>query len=343
MIISNFIDRRGIVTPEYRAEQERISSDNVITNNKTYGTVKIIQPQVFKYLLMFLYFIYIIIYILFFFILLQSNGTTVQTNPSPDLTGSINNLVSDQHSSQIESINGELNLLRHTTHYPEDLSKYSQEYIDDTYVPAYPRQYCFQDSIKHVKYDTEIENPDFQRYPCRCEENLHKYSHKCREEYHRCSDNNLIYDQCVSDQKYGIDLQKYPKRYSEDSVQYKINDKSIYTDLQKFPQCYSEDPLRISQSHTLKYNNLRCTVHGLKYPISKNLLPTVVMSRILGAGGMPIIGQNAIGLAVNRFGSEPLTNAFSYTENSLCPNDSTEEDLLNQRFIMSSISDNDDI
>ncbi|XP_006624042.1 palmitoyltransferase app isoform X2 [Apis dorsata] len=76
----SLIDRRGIVTPEYRAEQERVGGDNVITNNKTYGTVKIIQPQ--------------------------SNGTTVQTNPSPDLTGSMNNLVSDQHSSQIESING---------------------------------------------------------------------------------------------------------------------------------------------------------------------------------------------------------------------------------------------
>lgn len=76
----SLIDRRGIVTPEYRAEQERVGGDNVIINNKTYGTVKIIQPQ--------------------------SNGTTVQINPSPDLTGSMNNLVSNQHSSQIESING---------------------------------------------------------------------------------------------------------------------------------------------------------------------------------------------------------------------------------------------
>ena len=67
------------------------------------------------------------------------------------------------------------------------------------------------------------------------------------------------------------------------------------------------------------------------------------MSRILGTEGMPIIGQNAIGLAVNRFGSGPLTNAFSYADNTLCPNDNTEEDLLNRRFIMSSISDNDDI
>ncbi|XP_017876658.1 palmitoyltransferase app isoform X1 [Ceratina calcarata] len=76
----SLIDRRGIVTPEYRAEQGRPGDDSVITNNKTYGTVKIVQPQ--------------------------SNGTIVQTNPSPDLTGSMNNLVSGQHSPPIESING---------------------------------------------------------------------------------------------------------------------------------------------------------------------------------------------------------------------------------------------
>ncbi|CAD1473858.1 unnamed protein product, partial [Heterotrigona itama] len=173
----SLIDRRGIVTPEYRAEQERVGGDSVITNNKTYGTVKIVQPQ--------------------------SNGTTVQANPSPDLTGSMNNLVSGQHSPQIESINGELSLLRHTAHYPEDLPKYPRHYINDIYAQAYARQHCFQEPMKHVKYDTEIANPDFQKYPCRCEENLHKYSHRCREEYHRCSDNNLIYDQCVGDQKYG--------------------------------------------------------------------------------------------------------------------------------------------
>lgn len=39
-------DRRGIVTPEYRAEHERVGDDNVITNNKTYGTAKLVQPQV---------------------------------------------------------------------------------------------------------------------------------------------------------------------------------------------------------------------------------------------------------------------------------------------------------
>lgn len=41
-----FSDRRGIVTPEYRAEHESIGDDNMITNNKTYGTAKIVQPQV---------------------------------------------------------------------------------------------------------------------------------------------------------------------------------------------------------------------------------------------------------------------------------------------------------
>ncbi|XP_032686335.1 palmitoyltransferase ZDHHC5-like isoform X1 [Odontomachus brunneus] len=311
----SLIDRRGIVTPEYRAEQERVGDDNVITNNKTYGTVKIVQPQ--------------------------SNGTTVQTSPSTELTDSMNNLVTGLHSPRIESINGELTLLRHPARCPEDLPKYPRQYINDTCAPPYPAQHYSQDSVKHIKY-TEVDriNPDFQKYPCRCEEGLHKYPHRCREEYHRCSDNNLIYDQCVDDQKYAIDLQKYPQRYSEDPLRYKISDKNGYTDLQKFPQCYSEDPLRLTQSpHTLKYNNLRCADHTLKYPISKNILP----ARILGTGGIPIIGQTAIGLVVNRFGSGPLTNNLSYAENSLCPSDSTEEDLLNRRFIMSSLSDNEDI
>lgn len=72
MIIFNFIDRRGIVTPEYRAEQERVGGDNVIINNKTYGTVKIIQPQVFKYLLVLLvlvFYLYHYLYIIFFYII----------------------------------------------------------------------------------------------------------------------------------------------------------------------------------------------------------------------------------------------------------------------------------
>lgn len=39
-------DRRGVVTPGYRAEHERVGEDYVIANNKAYGTVKITQPQV---------------------------------------------------------------------------------------------------------------------------------------------------------------------------------------------------------------------------------------------------------------------------------------------------------
>ncbi|XP_035738448.1 probable palmitoyltransferase ZDHHC14 isoform X1 [Vespa mandarinia] len=301
----SLIDRRGIVTPEYRAEQERVSDENVIANNKSYGTVKIVQPQ--------------------------SNGTGMQTNVPTELTDSMNNLVTGRYSPRLESINGELSLLRHPSRCTDDLPKYSHQYISDIYVPPYPMQHCPQDSTKHMKYNVNDRiNPEFQK-------GIHKYPHRCREEYHRCSDNNLIYDQCIQDHKYAIDLQKYPQRYSEDILQYKIDEKNGYSDLQKFPQCRSEDPLRIPQAHhTMKYNNLRCTDHGIKYPIPKNILP----ARILGATGIPI---QAIGLIDSRFGSNPLSNNLSYVDNSFCPNDSTEEDLLNRRFIMNSMSDNDDI
>lgn len=41
-------DRRGIVTPEFAAEQARVAEDRdaVITNNKTYGTVRTVPPVV---------------------------------------------------------------------------------------------------------------------------------------------------------------------------------------------------------------------------------------------------------------------------------------------------------
>jgi hypothetical protein len=59
MIIRNvlmtlcFADRRGIVTLEFAAEQARAAEDRdaVVTNNKTYGTVKTVQPVVRKTLL----------------------------------------------------------------------------------------------------------------------------------------------------------------------------------------------------------------------------------------------------------------------------------------------------
>ncbi|XP_076247248.1 palmitoyltransferase app isoform X1 [Calliopsis andreniformis] len=273
----SLIDRRGIVTPEYLAEQDRVVSDNsVITNNKAYGTVKIVQPQ--------------------------SNGTApmVQTNPT-DLTGSMNNLVTGQHSPQIESMNGELSLLRHPTHCPEDLTKYSHQYINDTDVPTYPPQHCFQETMKHVNYDTDRSNPDFQKYPCRCEENLHKYPPRRREEYDRWSDNNSLDDELYIHTKYSMNF---------------------------LP--------------TVKFNNVRR--HSLKYPMSKNSVPGLVMSqivagrmpidpmdslnpmsRMLRAGKIPIIGQNAVGLTVNSFGSGLLTDTFSYVADSLCSSEGTED------------------
>ncbi|XP_066586547.1 palmitoyltransferase ZDHHC9 isoform X2 [Prorops nasuta] len=75
----SLIDRRGIVTPEFRAEQERSGSESTITNNKTYGTVKIVQPQI--------------------------NGINISTSLNTDLAGSMNNLAG-QHSPRLESING---------------------------------------------------------------------------------------------------------------------------------------------------------------------------------------------------------------------------------------------
>ncbi|XP_048510530.1 palmitoyltransferase app isoform X2 [Athalia rosae] len=315
----SLIDRRGVVTPEYRAEQERGGDENVIINNKTYGTVKTVQPQL--------------------------NGLGVLTNPNSDVSGSINNLVTGQHSPsqgrRIESINGELTLLRHPSRCPEDLPKYPRQCINDTYAQKYPVRRCSQEHIKYVKYN-EVDrfNPELQKYPYRCEEDLQKYPQRCSDEYHRCSDINLIHNRYTGEHKYPIDLQKYPQTYSEDPIRYKCEEPKNYTDLQKFPQRYSEDPLRIPYTgHSLKYNHFRCSDHNLKYPIPKSILP----GKILGAGGIPMIGQTAIGLVVNRFGSGPLTSDLSFTENSICASESTEEDLLNQRFIMSSMSDTDDI
>lgn len=267
------------------------------------------------------------------------------TNSNSEVSGSINNLVTGQHSPsqsrRIESINGELTLLRHPSRCPEDLPKYPRQCVNDTYAQKYPTRRCSQEPVKYGKYN-EVDrfNPDLQKYPYRCEENLQKYPPRCSDEYYRCSDINLIHSRYTGDYKYPVDLQKYPQRYSEDPLRQKCEELKSYTDLQKFPQRYSEDPLRISHTgHSLKYNHLRCSDHNLKYPISKSILP----AKILGAGGIPMIGQTAIGLVVNRFGSGPLSNDLSFTGNSLCASESTEEDLLNQRFIMSSMSDTDDI
>ena len=240
-------------------------------------------------------------------------------NSGGNFTGSMNNLYLGQNSPRIESINGELPLLKRPPHNPN--SNYPRRYVGDIYVPKYPARSCSQDTAKRKSKDFEPERThELQKYPYRCEENLENlqnYPQRCREEYHRFSENNLIFDH-----KYDYDFREYPRGYSEDQL--KVDERETCTDLQKFPQRYSEDPLRVSHSqHTLKYNNFRCTDHGLnfKYPGTKGILP----SRILAAGGIPIISQAAIGLVVNKFGSK---SDLSCTENSLCPDESTEEDLL---------------
>ena len=256
------------------------------------------------------------------------NGGSIPINHG-ELTGSMNNLYPGQHSPRLESINGELPLLRRPSHCPEEvLPNYPRQYVNDLYVTKYPSRSCSQDTSKrklkitNSNFDPERTH-ELQKYPYRCEENienLQKYPQRCREEYHRCSENNLIYDR-----KYDFDFREYPRGYSEDPL--RLDERKTSTDLQKFPQRYSEDPLRVSHSQlALKYNNFRCADYSnpngnFKYSGSKRILP----SRILAAGGIPIIGQAAIGLVVNKFGSR---SDLSCTDNSFCPEESTEEDLL---------------
>lgn len=243
-----------------------------------------------------------------------------------ELTGSMNNLYPGQHSPRLESINGELPLLRRPSHCPEEVPNYPRQYVGDVYVPKYPARSCSHDTSKRKPKVQEFE-PDraheIQKNPYRCEENIQnfqKYPQRCREEYHRCSENNLIYDH-----KYDFDFCEYPRGYSEEPL--RLDQRKTCTDLQKFPQRYSEDPLRVAHSQiALKYNNFRCADYSnpnvsLKYSGTKRMLP----SRILAAGGIPIIGQAAIGLVVNKFGSR---SDLSYMDNSLCPDEITEEDLL---------------
>ncbi|KAK0182870.1 hypothetical protein PV327_000959 [Microctonus hyperodae] len=312
----SLIDRRGIVTPGYRAEQERINDDYIITNNKAYGPVKIAP--------------------------VQANGLhIIPSHVDNELTGSMNNLVSGQRSPRIESLNGELTFVSQSTNCPNGLSNNSQ-YTNEMYITKYPppRRYA-QDRVQpcNGNHANEIDrlNSESQKYNYRCDDNLHKYPQRCRDEYQRCSDNNLIYEQYTIDNKYGVDFRKYPRGYSEDMLRSRDTEYMAYVDLQKFPQRYCEDSFRPPQSaQTLKYNNLRYNQHEFKYPTSKNILP----NRILSSGGIPIIGQAAMDL-VNRFGSVPLNNDMVYAENSPCFSDNVENDHMNRRFIVDSISDND--
>ncbi|XP_032452609.1 palmitoyltransferase ZDHHC9 isoform X1 [Nasonia vitripennis] len=334
----SLIDRRGVVTPEYRAEQERVSEDCVITNNKTYGTVKLVQPQ--------------------------SNGVALPV--SGDLTGSTNNLVSNQqqqtqqqqqaqpqqqHSPHLESINGESGAsastasAHHLPRYLDDLPSYSCQYSADAYVPLkYSSTRSCADSpwdqrpgslrsprdYHHQQPPAPPPPPPTQKPSYRCEENLQRYPQRCREEYyHRCSESNLLAERYAETQhKYWSDVHKYLQRYSEEPLNKSIDEaelgkpvgypvtSSATTDLQKFPQCYSEDPLRVSvpssgahSQRSLKYAaGLRCPEpytgrSSFKYPKSSG---GFLGNRILSPGGLPMIGHTAIDLVVNKFGSNSL-------------------------------------
>ncbi|KAK0164741.1 hypothetical protein PV328_003327 [Microctonus aethiopoides] len=112
----SLIDRRGIVTPGYRAEQEKISDDYVITNNKAYGPVKIAP--------------------------VQANGHIIPSHIDNELTGSMNNLVSGQRSPRIESLNGSTtNSVSYLVSNEVPLASFNIPPIDiDEIAPLPPRQ-----------------------------------------------------------------------------------------------------------------------------------------------------------------------------------------------------------
>lgn len=253
----------------------------------------------------------------------------------------MNNLVSGQRSPRIESLNGELTLMSQSSRCPDDDFPTFRQYTNETYIPKHPRR-CTQDRVQPGSdYASEIDrlNAEIKKFNYRCEENLQKYPQRCREEYQRCSDNNLIYDQYTIENKYGADLQRRTRGYSEDLLRYRDDEYRNYIDLQKFPQRYCEDSVRPLDTtpQTLKYNDIRYNQHDIKYPIHKNILP----NRILDSGRIPITGLTTIGLVVNRFGSAPLNHDMNFGENSLYPGDNTEDELINRRFIVGSMSDND--
>ncbi|XP_063985447.1 palmitoyltransferase ZDHHC9 isoform X1 [Diachasmimorpha longicaudata] len=304
----SLIDRRGVVTPGYRAEHERVGEDYVIANNKAYGTVKIIQPQV--------------------------NGNSIPPMDT-ELSGSMNNLVSGRRSPRIESLNGELILVSQTQRLPAAMPSYHQYPNNETYIPKYSRRVT-QDRVPSVLYyeSQRFTSPSHEEHNYNYQQ---KYPQRYRDDFHPSADNNLIHDQYTFERKYGVDLRKYPRGYSADLLSHKDEEYRNHPDLQKFPQRYFDDTNRpLYSPQFIKYNNLRCSQHGFKYPIGKNILP----NRILGSGGIPIIGQAAIGLVVNKFGSAPLNHEISFADNSLCSGESIEDDI-NRRFILGSMSDND--
>ncbi|XP_033219630.1 palmitoyltransferase ZDHHC18 [Belonocnema kinseyi] len=109
----SLIDRRGVVTPEYRTQREWLDGDNVISG-KTYGTVKV-QPQM--------------------------NGGSIAMNHG-ELTGSMNNLYPGQHSPRLESINGSTtNSVSHLVSHEAPMASLNLAPIDiDEIAPLPPRQ-----------------------------------------------------------------------------------------------------------------------------------------------------------------------------------------------------------
>lgn len=312
---------------------------------------------------------------------------------SGDLTGSTNNLVTNQqHPPQLqqqqppqlhlESINGEssnLGAQHQPPRYLEDIPSYSCQYSSDAYAPniKYHSPRSCSGSPWDQKSNRSPHLPDAQKF--RCEENLHRYPQRCREEYyHRCSESNLTNDRYAESlqqqhqHKYWSDANEYLQRYPEDKTS--IDDPyptTTTTDLQKFPQYYSEDPLRpIYKYPSPPLPGLRCPDHYSKYLTTK---PNsgFFTNRILSPGGLPMIGQTAIGLVVNKFGSGPLDhyhhhqlnrdNAFEHThyvhqpyaeQSGFCPCETSanantnrdDEEHLDARYMMNnSMSDSDDI
>lgn len=310
---------------------------------------------------------------------------------SSNLAGSTNNLVSNQqHQPQqlqqhLESINGESSnqVAQHQLpRYLDDLPSYSCQYASEAYDPSV--KYDSPRSCSGSPWDQRSNRsprlPDVQKF--RCEENLQRYPQRCREEYyHRCSESNLSDDRYVESlqhqqqqeqqHKYWSDTNEYLQRYPEDkTVMDDPYPTTTTTDLQKFPQYYSEDPLRpIYKYPSPPLPGLRCPDHYSKY-ISAKPNSGFFTNRILSPGGLPMIGQTAIGLVVNKFGSGPLDHHYHhhqlsrdndvehghyshhpYPEQSgFCPCESSvnanasrdDEEYLDARYMMNnSISDSD--
>ena len=161
--------------------------------------------------------------------------------------------------------------------------------------------------------------PSVPKPSYRCNEELQRYPQRCRDDYnHRCSEGNLLAnEQHQQQQRYWSDVHKYFRRKAFDDAE----------------------------------------VHKYAYPTEDRCLEhpgSFIGNRILSPGGLPILGQTALGLVVNRFGSGTLVDPHQrqymhpYVEPSFCPCEGSgiidKEDYLDARFMMhNSMSDSDDM